>query len=232
MTSFNTSKATPTLWHCYNARSLRPLWALEEMGIDYQLNVMPFPPRFTQREYLETNLLGTIPFFDDGRSQMTESSAICQYLVDVYDKPEFCIAADDPDYAHYLNFLHQSDSTLTFPLAIALRYRHLEPDDRKLPQVAEGYIRWFLARLRWLEQHLSTGRLYLCGERFTVADITVGYALHLATIIGLNTQLNSDISAYLSRLTARSAFKRSMEKGVELDPFKTLILRAEMGEAT
>ena len=101
MTSFNTNKVTPTLWHCYNARSLRPLWALEEMGIDYQLNVMPFPPRFTQREYLETNPLGTIPFFDDGRSQMTESSAICQYLVDVYDKPEFGIAPDDPDYAHY-----------------------------------------------------------------------------------------------------------------------------------
>jgi len=107
MTSFNTSKVTPTLWHCYNARSLRPLWALEEMGIEYQLNVMPFPPRFTQREYLETNPLGTIPFFDDGISQMTESSAICQYLVDVYDKAEFGIAVDSPDYGHYLNFLHQ-----------------------------------------------------------------------------------------------------------------------------
>ena len=224
MTSLNTSKVTPTLWHCYNARSLRPLWALEEMGIEYQLNVMPFPPRFTQREYLETNSLGTIPFFDDGISQMTESSAICQYLVDVYDKPEFGIAVDSSDYGHYLNFLHQSDSTLTFPLAIALRYRHLEPDDRKLPQVAEAYIRWFSARLRWLEEHLSTGRIYLCDERFTVADIAVGYALHFATIIGLKTHLNADVSAYLSRLTARNAFKRAMAKGVELDPFQTIVL--------
>jgi glutathione S-transferase len=194
------------------------------MGIVYQLNVMPFPPRFTQKEYLETNPLGTIPFFEDGMCRMTESSAICQYLVDVYDKPEFGIEVGDPDYGHYLNFLHQSDSTLTFPLAIALRYQYLEPDDRKLPQVANGYIRWFSARLRWLEHHLSSGRLYLCDDRFTVADIAVGYALHFATIIGLNTRLNCDVSAYLSRLTSRSAFKRAMVKGIELDPFKTLAL--------
>tara|TARA_R110002167_G_scaffold65744_2_gene186002 strand:- start:481 stop:1155 length:675 start_codon:yes stop_codon:yes gene_type:complete len=224
MTSFNTTQVPPTLWHCYNTRSLRPLWALEEMGIEYRLNVMPFPPRFTQSEYLETNPLGTIPFFDDGISQMTESSAICQYLVDVYNKPEFGIAVNAPDYGHYLNFLHQSDTTLTFPLAIILRYRHLEPDDRKLPQVAEGYIRWVSARLRWLEQHLSTGRLFLCGNKFTVADIAVGYALHFATIIGLKEHFNSDVSSYLTRLTARTAFKRAMKKGVELDPFKSLVL--------
>ena len=52
----------------------------------------------------------------------------------------------------------------------------------------------------------------------------MGYALHLATIIGLKTHLNSDVSAYLSRLTARAAFKRAMEKGVELDPFNALVL--------
>ena len=51
------------LWHCNNARSLRPLWALEEMELPYELEVMPFPPRFLQREYLEINSLGTVPYF-------------------------------------------------------------------------------------------------------------------------------------------------------------------------
>lgn len=36
----------PKLWHCDNARSLRALWALEELEIPYDLEVMPFPPRF------------------------------------------------------------------------------------------------------------------------------------------------------------------------------------------
>lgn len=38
---------TIKLWHCHNARSLRALWAMEEMGMDYELEIMPFPPRFS-----------------------------------------------------------------------------------------------------------------------------------------------------------------------------------------
>ena len=61
------------LWHCNGSRSLRPLWALEEMGMDYELEVLPFPPRIFQREYLGVNSLGTVPFFVDGETEMTES---------------------------------------------------------------------------------------------------------------------------------------------------------------
>ena len=41
------------LWHCHNARSLRPLWALEEMGLEYELELMPFPPRVLHEGYKE-----------------------------------------------------------------------------------------------------------------------------------------------------------------------------------
>ena len=49
------------LWHCSDARSFRPLWALEEMDLDYQLHLLPFPPRVREKSYLEINPLGTIP---------------------------------------------------------------------------------------------------------------------------------------------------------------------------
>lgn len=42
-----------TLYHCVGARSFRPLWALEELGLPYDLKVLPFPPRVVKREYLE-----------------------------------------------------------------------------------------------------------------------------------------------------------------------------------
>ena len=64
------------LWHCVGARSLRALWALEELGLDYELEVMPFPPRMFQRDFLEVNSLGTIPYLQDGDLSMTESCAI------------------------------------------------------------------------------------------------------------------------------------------------------------
>ncbi len=73
------------LWHCHNARSLRPLWAMEEMGFDYELEMLPFPPRVFQKGYLGVNPLGTVPFFQDGDVTMTESSGICHYLVEKYN---------------------------------------------------------------------------------------------------------------------------------------------------
>lgn len=69
-----------TLWHAPDARSLRCMWTMEEMGMhDYKLITMPFPPRVFHREFLKTNVLGTIPYFEDGDAAMTEScgSKLC-----------------------------------------------------------------------------------------------------------------------------------------------------------
>jgi glutathione S-transferase len=67
-----------TLYHCHDARSFRPLWTLEEMGLSYELKMLPFPPRAAVPDYLTVNPLGTVPTFFDGNMRMTESAAICQ----------------------------------------------------------------------------------------------------------------------------------------------------------
>ena len=58
-----------TLYHCHAARSFRPLWMLEEMGLAYELKMLPFPPRVFAKEYLGINPLGTIPLHDRWRNQ-------------------------------------------------------------------------------------------------------------------------------------------------------------------
>lgn len=207
------------LWHCYNARSLRPLWALEELGLDYDVETLPFPPRVFQRDYLEINPLGTVPYFADGDISMTESTAICVYLIEKYGRNGLGIAPDHPDYADYLNWLFQSDATLTFPQALVFRYSSLEPEDRRQPQVVTDYAKWFLARLKRLNVHLET-RDYLCDGRFTIADVAVGYALHFGEIIGFFDYYTPQVQAYLKRLQERDAFKRALMVGKDLDPFK------------
>ena len=57
---------TLQLYHCERARSMRPLWTLEEMGLDYELITLPFPPRYLAKEYLQVNPLGTVPCLVDG----------------------------------------------------------------------------------------------------------------------------------------------------------------------
>lgn len=197
------------LWHCHNSRSLRPLWALEEMGLQYDLEVLPFPPRFFQKQFLSENVLGTVPFFKDGEASMTESSGICQYLADRYQRSEFTIDVSHREYADYLNWLHQSDATLTFPQTIYLRYTKLETGERRQPQVAEDYRKWFLARLRRLDAHID-GKEFLCDSRFTIADIAIGYALFLGKLQGFSDDYSPQVSHYLDGLMQRPAFIKSV----------------------
>ncbi|WP_353218312.1 glutathione S-transferase N-terminal domain-containing protein, partial [Sandarakinorhabdus sp.] len=148
------------LWHCRDARSFRCLWALEELGLPYELALLPFPPRWLEPEFLAINPLGTIPFFTDGAVRMTESAAICQYLAD--KTGALRVLPGDPRYGDYLNFLHQSDATLTFPQTLVLRYTRLEKPENRIPKVASDYQRWFVARTIWVETALADGRQWLC----------------------------------------------------------------------
>lgn len=122
------------LWHCANARSFRPLWMLEEMQLPYQLHLLPFPPRHRQPGWLETNPLGTIHYLTDGNAVLTESSGILPYLAQVHGPTDLAVAPGEPDFALYTNYLFQSDATFTFPQTLVLRYRLLEPPEKRLPQ--------------------------------------------------------------------------------------------------
>ena len=201
---------TIKLYHCPRARSMRPLWTLEEMGLDYELIVMEFPPRSTYEGYLDINPLGTVPTMIDGDITMTESAGISQYLVDCYGPTDLGLKPGDKDYSIYLNWLHRSDATLTFPQTLVLRYTRLEPEERRIPQVAEDYQRWFLSRLRCVEDALSD-RNYLCASRFTIADICIGYALVLAESLGLSNSFKASTKRYYSMLKERPAFRRAAE---------------------
>ena len=197
-----------TLYHCWNARSFRPLWALEEMGLKYNLKMLPFPPRFEAREFLEINPLGTIPAFFDGDTFMTESAAICEYLAVKYGPTDLAVAPHEPAYGAYLNALHFGEATLTFPQTIVLRYGRFEPEERRLPQAVEDYKRWFFARLRAVEATLER-HPYMAGDRFTMADISVGYALMLANAIGNTEEIGPRSADYWQRLRTRDGHTRA-----------------------
>ncbi len=193
------------LWHCPDARSFRPLWALEEMGLPYQLHLLPFPPRVREPGYLEINPLGTIPALKDGDTFMSESAAIVQYLCTRHGPSDLAVAVDDPAYGAWLNWLHFGEATLTFPQTLVLRYRQFEPG--KAEVVADDYAQWFLSRLRHVDRALGDGREWLCAGRFTGADISVGYALLLAKQLKLDGKFSPAIQAYWDRLKDRPGFK-------------------------
>ena len=202
------------LWHCKGSRSIRPLWTLEEMGLDYELEVMQSPPRLLHPGYVEINPIGTVPFFTDDAGgpeqivQMTESAGISQYLVDRYGPSDLAVGVNETGYGDYLNWIHRSDATLTFPQTLVFRYTILEPEATRLPKVAKDYTQWFYSRLRSVE--LATADIvFLAANRFTIADIAVGYALNFAEQLGLADGFKPNTKAYYERLKARPAFQKA-----------------------
>ena len=195
-----------TLYHTTDARSFRALWLLEEMKQPYELKSMVFPPRATTPEYLKINPTGAVPTMHDGEVTIYESAAILEYLATRYPSDGLGVASDDPAWGPWLHWLHFGEASLTTPLATLLRYAVTEPPERRQPAVVEDYRAFFFNRLTLVEQALQ-GHDYLVADRFTAADISVGYALMLARMLGLRKQFPEVIQAYWTRLTQRPAFE-------------------------
>lgn len=200
----------PTLYTCARSRGLRATWAAEEAGVEIDLKLLPFPPRYFAPEYLEDNPLGTVPLLVDGETRMTESCAIAHYIATRSGPSELVIAPGENDYAAYLDFTHHADATITFPQTVYMRFAIFEKD-KGLSEAGDAYAKWFWKRLVKVEQRLD-GRDYLCADRFTVADICVGYALVLAEAVGLDEGVPQSLKDYRARLTARPAYKRAAQR--------------------
>ena len=195
------------IFGCNDSRHVRVLWTAEEMNLDYQLEMMPFPPRFLQKEYLETNILGTVPYLIDGDIEMTESVAICQYLAEKYGPTDLKVSPDEDDFPAYFNWMALSDATLSFPETVYLRYAF--QDIGVADNAAEGYKRWFVARLKLLEKTLEE-KEYLCGNILTLADICVGYAIYLAKCLNIEKAFKPNIVRWTNMLFEREAFKKAI----------------------
>ncbi len=207
------TSALPVLYTCAGSRGLRATWAAEEAGADIDLRILPFPPRYLAPEYLEINPLGTVPMLLDGDARMTESCAIAHYLATRNGMTELAIAPGEADYAEYCDFTYHADATITFPQTVYMRFAIFEKE-KGLSEAGEAYAKWFHKRLVKVEQRLD-GREFLCADRFTVADICVGYALILAEKVGLDDGIPESLKAYRENLVARPAYKRAVEREEE-----------------
>jgi glutathione S-transferase len=199
----------PILHHCSGARSFRCLWALEEAGFEADLKLWAFPPRVFDKGFKDVNHLGTIPAWEENGQLLTESAAICQRIA---QGTALEVGPGEADYWLYLNWLHRSDATLTFPLTIALRYTSLEPEERKLPQAVEDYKGFFLGRAKSIEAGLADGRDWLVANRFTIADICVFYAIYFASRFGLHDELGPLTMAWFERSKAREGFRAARKR--------------------
>lgn len=196
-----------TLYHAPDARSLRVLWTLEELGAKAEVKTLPFPPREKQPDYLKVNPTGAIPAMVDGDRVMTESLAICEYLAAKHGS-SLLVAPGEPERVPFLEWLWYGESTLMTPLSRLGRVASLPVKGDAIDVVLADARESLLVRLRSLEQRLE-GRDFLVAGRLTLADVSVGYPLHLIAVFGIDVPLGTRTAAYRERLRTRPAFVRA-----------------------
>jgi glutathione S-transferase len=141
------------------------------------------------------------------------------YLGAKYGPTDLIVDPAEPAFAAYLNFLHMGEATLTFPQTIVLRYTRLEPPERRVVQAADDYRQWFLSRLR--AAATLTGDRFVCAERFTMADISVAYALLLAETLGMADGFPPKLAPYWQAMQAREGFQRAKAAQTKVAPAQT-----------
>jgi glutathione S-transferase len=140
---------------------------------------------------------------------MVESIAILQYLLAKHGPTSLAVTPEEPAFAAYLQFLHMGEAGLAGPMNAVLVGRSFAPEAGCDAYVTRWAAQTFESRLGCVVRRLAD-QVYLAGDRFTAADISVSYALLLGQRSG-NYTPGSTERAYLERTTARPAYLRAME---------------------
>lgn len=197
-----------TLYHCAQARSMRSLWLLNELGVDFELVTLPFDMEHLRApEYLAVHPLGRVPCLVDGGRVVFESGAIAQYLCENYDDGTLGRAPDHGERAEWLQWIHYAETMAVHGATLTQQQVFIAEADRS-PVVKKLETRRLEKTLEVIDGRLKD-RDYLLESGFSAVDVNVGYSVHLATKFTALDPL-ANVSAYYRRLTERPAFKASL----------------------
>jgi glutathione S-transferase len=188
-----------------NTRDLRVLWALEEMGLPYEIVGMDHPNRDLDREEFRTkNPFGQIPVIDDGGVVVTESGAILLYLARKSGK---LMPHDLAGEAQVLRWSVAALSSVEVPV---LTTWFVGISGGKGTKPYEALQQWSDMRVKQLDGWL-VNRTFVATDEFTVADILMTHVLSADSTDGALLKPYQHVRRYLARCMSRHAWKRTLD---------------------
>ncbi len=191
---------TLTLYGTSKTRAFRPLWLLEELGLDYAH--VPCPPH--AEEVAARSRSGKLPVLDAGGTTVTNSTAILTYLAD--REGRFTHPAGTLERARQDALTQMILDELDAALWTAARHSFVLPRERRVPEVKET-CKWEFARSidRLMERMAGD---YLMGDELTLPDILAVHCGGWAKVAKFD-DLNADYVEYVKRTRHREAFRRA-----------------------
>src|ERR1041384_6520101 len=199
-----------TLHHLNDSRSQRILWLLEERGASYEMKKYQrnAETRLAPPELKQVHPLGKSPVITDGDRTIAESGAIVDYIIRRYGKGAMMPAQDSADYEAYNEWLHYAEGSAMLPLMLNLYVSRLKEAGAPLHPRIDSEL---ANHLGYVDSALK-GREFFVGKSFTGADIQMSFVGEMAKVFDKLGPYPT-LAAWLTRVHARPAFQRSVEKG-------------------
>ena len=198
-----------TIYHLETSRSERIVWLMEELGLEYKLEVYPREATGAAPPPLKAiHPLGKAPVIRDGDTVLAESGAIVDYIVHRHARGRLAVRPDAPAYARYLYWLHFAESSLMSLMLIALVLSRV-PEASASPVTARIRER-VKQMLSFIDAELGNGP-WFAGAEFTAADVMMTFPFTtLRRFLDYDIAAYANIVAYLQRVEARSAYQKAM----------------------
>ena len=193
-------------------RAGRVVWLLEELGLDYEVNIMPFTKEgLKSLEHRARHALGRVPVLEDGDISIFESGAIIDYVLERHKNGGLKPSSDAPEFPFYLQWYHYCEGMVMPPMNQIVVQTILLPPDRRDETVLNQAKNLLTKSLAPVNENLAD-KDYLIGD-FSAADIMLGHSCFMANRLGCVNDEMINIKDYVARIADRSAFQKAITMG-------------------
>lgn len=197
-----------TLYYLPGSRAQRVRWLLEELELDYKLEIIElFKGEGNTPKYLAVQPLGQVPAIKIDNNIMFESGAIVQWLADNFPDKGFSPALDAPQRQAFNQWMYFAVTNLESPAWEIMLHKNILKENIAVKEIIPFATKSLLKVLAVLEDQLKYNN-YIVDNKFSAADIMIAYLLawfpeHVENFPSLKT--------YSHKLQQRPAYIRSIQ---------------------
>lgn len=184
-------------------RAFRVLWALEELGLPYEIE-HAFPHSEQARA---ANPSGKVPALSVDGEVIIDSVAIVQYLADKHGGLGH--PAGSLERARQDSFTQFVCDEIDGTCWVAAKHSFVMPEELRQKEAVRPALAWDIARaMAALEARVGDSE-WLGGDRFSVPDLLLGHCAGWMRVCGFDAPTGKT-AALLERIAARPALQRAM----------------------
>ena len=196
------------LHHCHQTRSMRALWLLHELGVEFESVIHPFDKSLRLNEFLDLSPAGRVPALELDSEIIWESGAITQMLCERFSSAGLGRPTAHAERAQWLIWLHFAETISQHTAALTQQHIALYDDAMRSPIVMRLEAKRLGKCYAALDGRL-TSRAHLLDGGFSAADISVGQAVYMARHFA-RTDAFAALTDWYGRISARPGFIASL----------------------